>query len=120
MKLRLALLLITMTTLFAGSAQAGYSSFVPRWVTLYPASSAMGSAGYIRVVLSATSTYTQYYFCSTGATDTTNCNMSYLYNSDQLLALFHALQNAGANGQMVALPLDMVAPKGTAVWFGYP
>jgi len=120
MKLRFALFSMIAAALFATAAQAGYSSFVPRWVTLYPASSTMGTAGYVRVVLSASGTYTQYYFCSTGATDTTNCNMSYLYNSDQLLALFHALQNAGANGQPVALPLDMVAPKGTVVWFGYP
>jgi hypothetical protein len=122
MKLRSILLtaVAASVTLFATISQAGYSSAVPRWVTLYPGTSTMGSSGYVRVVLSGTGVYTQFFFCSVGATDTTNCDLNYLYNSDQLLALYQNLQNAGAAGQSVAWAPPMSAPRGTVVWFGYP
>jgi len=115
-----AIAFVLSSFLFISSAYAGYSSFVPRWVTLYPGSSTMGSAGYVRVVMDAPGSYTQYYVCSTGATDATNCDLNYLYSSDQLLALYQALQHASAAGQKVALPSIAVAPRASTFWFGYP
>ena len=106
--------------LLAAPAEAGYSSFVPRWVTLYPGASAMGSYGYVRVVMDVPGSYTQYNFCSLGATDATNCDLNFLYSSDQLLALFKTLQQAGASGQKVAVPSILVAPRASVFWFGYP
>jgi hypothetical protein len=121
---KLSLLLITLiisTVALTTPAYAGYTNYVPRWVTLYPGSSAMGSYGYVKLVMAAAGTYTQYNICSVGATDATNCDLNYLYTSDQLLALFQALQNAAANGQSVAFPPGgIVAPRGSVYLFGYP
>jgi len=120
---KLSLFLITLfvsTFVLVAPAQAGYSSFIPRWVTLYPGAPGMGSYGYVRVIMDLPGSYTQYNICSVGATDATNCDLNYLYTSDQLLALFQALQNASASGQKVALPTPAGAPRATVFWFGYP
>jgi len=105
--------------LFAASASAGFYNAIPRWVTLYPFSSTMGSSGYIRVTLAPSGGDTFYYFCSVGATDTTNCDLNYLYTSDQLLALYQNLQRAQAAGQKIAWSNNS-PPKTTVVMFGYP
>jgi hypothetical protein len=105
--------------LLATPGQAGYSSAVPRWVTLNPTASARGSAGYIRMVVAPGGVDVTYNFCSTGATDGVNCDLNYLYSSDQLLALFQSLQRANAAGQKVAWA-PMPSPRATVVWFGYP
>ncbi len=111
---------LAVTFLFSMHAYAGYSSAVPRWVTLYPSSSTMGASGYVRVVLLINNIDTQFYFCSTGATDAVNCELNSLYNNDQLLALYQNLQRANVSGQKVVLPLGVTAPRGTVLWFGYP
>jgi len=80
----------------------------------------MGASGYVRVVLLINNIDTQFYFCSTGATDAVNCELNSLYNNDQLLALYQNLQRANVSGQKVALPLGVTAPRGTVLWFGYP
>jgi hypothetical protein len=119
--LRLSLLSVFLAAfMWVVPAHAGYSSFIPRWVTLYPSSTTMGSSGYIRVVMDLPGSYTQYYVCSVGATDATNCDLNYLYTSSQLLALFQALQQAGASGQKVAIPSILAAPRASVFWFGYP
>ena len=107
------------TALFTASAYAGFNNAVPRWVTLYPFASTLGSSGYIRVTMAPAGADTFYYFCSVGATDTTNCDMNYLYTSDQLLALYQNLQRAQAAGQKIAWSSN-TPPKTHEVMFGYP
>lgn len=123
MKMRVMLfsLLTSLLLLFTSQANAGYINYVPRWVILHPGTSALGNSGYVSVLLAPAGDYTKiFYFCSEGATDTTNCDMSYLYTADQLLALYNALQNAAANGLHVAYTNDMVLPRGRVLLFGYP
>jgi len=121
MKIRTILfsILTPVFLLFTSLANAGFYNAIPRWVTLYPFSSTMGSSGYIRVTLAPVCGDIFYYFCSVGATDTTNCDMSYLYTSDQLLALYQNLQRAQASGQKIAWSIN-TPPKTHEVMFGYP
>jgi hypothetical protein len=105
--------------LFTSLAHAGFWNAIPRWITLYPFSSSMGSSGYIRLTLAPSGGDTFYYFYSVGATDTTNCDMNYLYTSDQLLALYQNLQRAHASGQKIAWSSN-TPPKTHEVMFGYP
>lgn len=123
MKMRAILfsLLAPVLLLFAAQANAGYVNFVPRWVILHPGTSTLGNSGYVTVLLAPAGDYSKiFYFCSEGATDTTYCDMSYLYSADQLLALYNALQNAAANGLHVAYTNDMVLPRGRTLMIGYP
>ncbi|HEX2585868.1 MAG TPA: hypothetical protein VHL14_12100 [Steroidobacteraceae bacterium] len=106
--------------LFMTSAWAGYTNYVPRWVTFHPQTSNLGSSGYVTVLLAPAGDYSKiFYFCSVGATDTTYCDTNYLYTSDQLLALYNALQNAAATGLHVAYTNDMILPRGKVLLIGY-
>src|SRR5258705_5945830 len=98
------------TLLLLGSSSHARAAQLDKWActaSYYPAvvssGANMGNYGYIKYLTSDSGTcsgslYTGY-ICSSGASDTTNCDTGYLYNSEEIQRLFISLARATATSQ---------------------